>query len=37
MDYAQMKDSMIFGQLLDFSELIRRLTELQEQINKIQI
>lgn len=34
-DYNQMKDSMIYGQKLDFDELINRLTELQKRINEI--
>lgn len=35
-DYQEMKGSMIYGQSLDFNELINRLTELQNRINKIQ-
>lgn len=35
-DYEEMKDIMIYGQPLDFDELINRLTELQKRINKIQ-
>lgn len=34
-DYNQMKDSMIYGQKLDFDELINRLTKLQKRINEI--
>lgn len=34
-DYNQMKDSMIYGQKIDFDELINRLTELQKRINEI--
>ena len=34
-DYNQMKESMIYGQKLDFAELIVRLTELQKRINEI--
>lgn len=30
-----MKDSMIYGQKLDFNELINQLTELQKRINEI--
>ncbi len=36
-DYNQMKDSMIYGQSLDFNELIKRLNELQKRINNIQL
>jgi len=35
-DYEEMKGSMIYGQPLDFDELINRLTELQKRINAIQ-
>jgi hypothetical protein len=35
-DYEEMKGSMIYGQPLDFDELILRLNELQKRINKIQ-
>lgn len=35
-DYDEMKDSMIYGQPLDFDELINRLTELQKRINASQ-
>ncbi|MBX2923340.1 MAG: nucleotidyl transferase AbiEii/AbiGii toxin family protein [Chitinophagaceae bacterium] len=35
-DYEEMKGSMIYGQPLDFDELISRLTELQKRINSIQ-
>ncbi len=35
-DYEEMKGSMIYGQPLDFNELINRLTELQKRINTIQ-
>ena len=35
-DYEEMKGSMIYGQPLDFDELIHRLTELQKLINKMQ-
>jgi predicted nucleotidyltransferase component of viral defense system len=35
-DYDEMKDSMIYGQPLDFAELINRLTKLQNRINEIQ-
>lgn len=34
-DYEEMKGSMIYGQPLDFDELINRLTELQKRINEI--
>lgn len=34
-DYNQMKDSMIYGQKLDFNALINRLTELQKRINEL--
>lgn len=34
-DYNQMKDSMIYGQKLDFDELINRMIELQKRINEI--
>lgn len=36
-DYRIMKDIMIYGQPLEFDELINRLTELQNRINKIQV
>lgn len=32
-DYNEMKGSMIYGQPLDFAELVNRLTELQKRIN----
>jgi len=35
-DYQDMKVSMIYGQTLEFDELIYRLVELQNKINKIQ-
>ena len=35
-DYNQMKDSMIYGQKLDFAELIKRLTDFQKRINGMQ-
>lgn len=35
-DYEEMKGSMIYGQPLDFDELISRLLELQNRINKNQ-
>lgn len=35
-DYNEMKDSMIYGQPLNFEELIKRLTELQKRINTSQ-
>ncbi|MCK9448826.1 MAG: nucleotidyl transferase AbiEii/AbiGii toxin family protein [Bacteroidales bacterium] len=35
-DYNEMKDSMIYGQSLNFGELINSLTELQNRINAIQ-
>jgi predicted nucleotidyltransferase component of viral defense system len=35
-DYKEMKGSMLYGQVLNFDELINRLTELQKRINKIQ-
>ncbi len=35
-DYEEMKGSMIYGQPLDFDELINRLTELQRRINTSQ-
>lgn len=31
------KNSMIYGQLLDFDELINRLTELQKRINTVRM
>ncbi|AEE51772.1 nucleotidyl transferase AbiEii/AbiGii toxin family protein [Haliscomenobacter hydrossis] len=34
-DYQEMKESMIYGQPLDFNELISRLTALQNKINTI--
>ena len=35
-DYEEMRGSMIYGNPLDFDQLINRLTELQKQINEIQ-
>jgi hypothetical protein len=35
-DYQQMKGSMIYGNPLDFDELIISLTKLQKRINEIQ-
>ena len=35
-DYEEMKGSMIYGQPLNFDKLIKRLTELQNRINKSQ-
>jgi hypothetical protein len=35
-DYEEMKGSMIYGQPLNFDELINRLTELQKRINASQ-
>jgi predicted nucleotidyltransferase component of viral defense system len=35
-DYEEMKGSMIYGNPLDFDQLINRLTELQKRINEIQ-
>lgn len=35
-DYEEMKGSMIYGQPLNFDELINRLTKLQKRINSIQ-
>jgi predicted nucleotidyltransferase component of viral defense system len=35
-DYQEMKESMIYGQLLEFDKLISRLTELQKRINEIE-
>jgi predicted nucleotidyltransferase component of viral defense system len=35
-DYNEMKSSMIYGQKLEFDELIQRLTELQKRINTSQ-
>ncbi|MBX2967639.1 MAG: nucleotidyl transferase AbiEii/AbiGii toxin family protein [Cyclobacteriaceae bacterium] len=32
-DYQDMRESMLYGERLDFSELIKRLTELQKKIN----
>lgn len=34
-DYASMKESMFYGETLSFEELIRRLQELRDRINKI--
>ncbi len=34
-DYAEMKGSMIYGQPLEFNELINNLTELQRRINEL--
>ncbi len=34
-DYEEMKGSMIYGNPLDFDQLINRLTELQKRINAI--
>ncbi len=36
-DYQEMKASMIYGQSLDFNELINRLSELQKRINETQL
>lgn len=36
-DYEEMKESMIYGQLLEFDKLINRLTVLQKRINEIQL
>jgi len=36
-DYQDMTASMIYGQLLPFDELIKRLTKLQKRINKSQL
>jgi len=36
-DYDEMKGSMIYGQSLNFDELITQLTELQKRINEIQM
>jgi len=35
-DYEEMRGSMIYGNPLDFDQLINRLTELQKRINEIQ-
>lgn len=35
LDYEEMKSNMIYGSLLSFDELIKRLKELQDRINKM--
>lgn len=35
LDYEEMKSNMIYGSLLSFDELIKRLKELQDRINKL--
>lgn len=34
-DYTSMKESMFYGEVLSFEELMRRLKELRDRINKI--